>query len=162
MTSHQPTADANETSLEESVEAGREVRDVSVRGILYLAVAVVVLAAAIHLLLWWLFGVYERQAASQDPKQSPLFDPQQQPPEPRLQNTPTRDYAEFRRQQEQQLNSYGWVDRQKEVVHIPVSRAMELLLDRGLPEPTGQANPEQEQPEKQQQEAQKQQQEQTE
>jgi hypothetical protein len=157
MTSHQPTAEANDTPLVESVEAGREVRDVNVRGILYLAVAVVVMAAAIHLLLWWLFGVYERQAASQDPKQSPLFDPEQQPPEPRLQNTPTRDYARFRQQQEEQLNSYGWVDRQKEVVHIPVSRAMELLLDRGLPEPTGQAKEEQEQPEKQQQEPEKQQ-----
>jgi hypothetical protein len=28
------------------------------------------------------------------------------------------------------VNSYGWVDRQKRVVHIPVKRAMELELQR--------------------------------
>jgi hypothetical protein len=30
----------------------------------------------------------------------------------------------------QRLNSYGWVDEQNRVVHIPIRRAMELYLER--------------------------------
>jgi hypothetical protein len=31
------------------------------------------------------------------------------------------------------LNSYGWVDEEAGVVRIPIDRAMELTLERGLP-----------------------------
>ncbi len=31
------------------------------------------------------------------------------------------------------LNTYGWVDRANGKVHIPIERAMDLLLQRGLP-----------------------------
>lgn len=36
-------------------------------------------------------------------------------------------------QQEEQLNSYGWVDQKAGVAHIPIERAMELIAQRGLP-----------------------------
>jgi hypothetical protein len=36
-------------------------------------------------------------------------------------------------EQNQNLNSYGWVDRSNGIVRIPISRAMDLLLQRGLP-----------------------------
>ncbi|MGA2357187.1 MAG: hypothetical protein ABSG02_22050 [Terriglobales bacterium] len=35
--------------------------------------------------------------------------------------------------QEEQLNSYGWVDQKAGVAHIPIERAMELIAQRGLP-----------------------------
>jgi hypothetical protein len=35
--------------------------------------------------------------------------------------------------QNQILNTYGWVDRSHEIVHIPIDRAMNLILQRGLP-----------------------------
>jgi hypothetical protein len=31
------------------------------------------------------------------------------------------------------LTTYGWVDKSKGIVHIPIDRAMDLLLQRGLP-----------------------------
>ena len=31
------------------------------------------------------------------------------------------------------LNGYGWVDKANGVVHIPIERAMQLTLERGLP-----------------------------
>ena len=48
---------------------------------------------------------------------------------------PTRrtEINDFRMQEEQTLNSYGWVDQQAGVVRIPIDRAMELLAQRGLP-----------------------------
>ncbi len=40
---------------------------------------------------------------------------------------------DFRMQEEKTLNSYGWVDQQAGVMHIPIDRAMQLLAQRGLP-----------------------------
>jgi len=36
-------------------------------------------------------------------------------------------------QQEAKLNSYGWVDRNHGIVHIPIQRAIDLILAEGLP-----------------------------
>lgn len=41
-----------------------------------------------------------------------------------------RDYV---MNQEKQLNSYGWVDENAGVAHIPIDRAMDLLVERKLP-----------------------------
>lgn len=38
--------------------------------------------------------------------------------------------------QNQKLNSYGWEDRSNGIVHIPINRAMDLILQRGLPSRT--------------------------
>jgi len=35
--------------------------------------------------------------------------------------------------QNQKLNSYGWEDKSNGIVHIPIDRAMALILQRGLP-----------------------------
>jgi hypothetical protein len=54
-------------------------------------------------------------------------------PQPRLETNETIDIAKFRLQEEQTLNSYGWVDQEAGVVRIPIDRAMELVAQRGLP-----------------------------
>jgi hypothetical protein len=53
--------------------------------------------------------------------------------EPDLNPEQPAELAKLRAQSEKTLASYGWVDRQKKVARIPVARAMELLLERGLP-----------------------------
>jgi len=35
--------------------------------------------------------------------------------------------------QNQKLNSYGWEDQSNGIVHIPIERAMDLVVKRGLP-----------------------------
>jgi hypothetical protein len=54
-------------------------------------------------------------------------------PQPRLEGDEWREINEFREQEEQTLNSYGWVDQQAGVVRIPIDRAMQLMAQRGLP-----------------------------
>src|SRR5579862_5254070 len=54
-------------------------------------------------------------------------------PQPRLEKDETTEINAFRLQEEQTLNSYGWVDEQAGVVRIPIDRAMALLAQRGLP-----------------------------
>ncbi len=55
------------------------------------------------------------------------------PPEPRLQTNPREDLRDLRAQEDAILNSYGWVDRAAGSVHIPIDRAMEIVLERGIP-----------------------------
>jgi hypothetical protein len=54
-------------------------------------------------------------------------------PDPRLEENERQEINQFRLQEEDTLNSYGWVDQPKGVVHIPIERAMELVAQRGLP-----------------------------
>lgn len=53
-------------------------------------------------------------------------------PEPRLETDERSEINDFRLREEEQLNSYGWVDQPAGVVHIPIERAMQLLVARGL------------------------------
>ena len=62
------------------------------------------------------------------------------PPAPRLQGIPgdtvppPEQRREFQAAATAELNSYGWVDGQQGVVHIPIEDAMEQLLKNGLPQ----------------------------
>ena len=40
----------------------------------------------------------------------------------------------WRREKSEHLNGYGWVDRSKGVVHIPIERAMDQAANGALPE----------------------------
>jgi hypothetical protein len=55
------------------------------------------------------------------------------PPEPRLEEVPGQNMQELLQKQNDLLNSYGWVDRNAGKVHIPIDRAIDLLLQKGLP-----------------------------
>jgi hypothetical protein len=54
-------------------------------------------------------------------------------PAPRLQPNPAIDLAQYQAAQKAKLNSYGWIDKQTGIIHIPIERAMELISRRGLP-----------------------------
>ena len=55
------------------------------------------------------------------------------PPEPRLEADPLSNLAEMRAAEKRALGSYGWIDEEAGVIRIPIERAMELTLERGLP-----------------------------
>ena len=118
---------------EEADRRGYETRDVKLTAVLGLGLAIALFAGLSQLGLWYLFQRFQARAASQDPQLSPLTNVEQLPPPPRLQSAPSLDYAEFLDKQNQQLNSYGWVDRKQGIVRIPISRSIELAVERGLP-----------------------------
>ena len=65
------------------------------------------------------------------------------PPEPRLQQFPRNEYYQFHLTEQQKLESYGWVNKDAGIVHIPIEDAMRLALQRGLLESSQeQAQPE--------------------
>jgi hypothetical protein len=50
-------------------------------------------------------------------------------------SAPPAELSAVRRAEQELLESYRWIDRQRGIVAIPVERAMELLLEeRGAPE----------------------------
>jgi len=64
------------------------------------------------------------------------------PPGPRLQTDSEGDLQKFRADEEQRLNTYYWIDKQKGIVHIPIDQAMKRLAATGAPGfPKGQGQP---------------------
>jgi hypothetical protein len=67
------------------------------------------------------------------------------PPEPRLQQYPREEVYTFRLNEEEKLHSYGYVNKDAGIVHIPIDEAMRLTVERGLPsrteDPTHPATP---------------------
>ena len=60
---------------------------------------------------------------------------------PMLEDNERGQFSDYLMNQEKHLNSYGWVDEQSGVAYIPIERAMELTVERGLPVlPKGGAN----------------------
>jgi hypothetical protein len=56
------------------------------------------------------------------------------PPSPRLQLDAPADLAALDTRETSQLASYGWVDREKGIAHIPLAQAMQDIAARGIPD----------------------------
>ena len=110
-------------------QPGYEKRDVHVRAIVSV-VAGVLLACAITMAMTGLFlEMIGRDHREASPPAAPSgFLP------PRLQSDPAIDLAKLRTASMRELTTYGWIDRERGIVRIPIERAMTMLLERGLPE----------------------------
>jgi hypothetical protein len=121
-----------------------EESDENTTGIIKFGVALAIGIAVICLLMWILFKIFKTVTAEEEAQPPPLFRGERLPPEPRLQgmpghqNFPSEDIREFRAKVDAQLNSYGWVDRQAGIVHIPIEEAKRLIVERGLTAPATQ------------------------
>jgi hypothetical protein len=60
----------------------------------------------------------------------------QVPPGPRLETNTGAALSELRLREDKELATYGWIEGRPGVVRLPIDRAIELLAERGLPEPT--------------------------
>src|SRR5262245_40404521 len=123
-------------TLKESIEAGYEKRSVNIKIILELGAATIVIAVLIYLLMWAVFIYYDKRETSSGKlfESAPVVSLRQKlPPEPRLQTDPQLDLIQLRELEDKELNSYGWIDRDSGTVRIPVDRAIDRLVERGLP-----------------------------
>ncbi|MGO4707350.1 hypothetical protein AB4072_16420 [Microvirga sp. 2MCAF38] len=62
---------------------------------------------------------------------TPVFTPPRLFPEPRLQADPRPDLEHLQAAQRRQLMEYAWVDRNRSLIRIPITRAMDLIAARG-------------------------------
>jgi hypothetical protein len=110
-----------------------ESRDLSIRAIVTFALALTAFVSLAVFLLIGLFGRLREKAERADALPPPLRESRVWPPAPRLQVSSGLDLEELRRREEEQLRTYGWIDRDRRVVRIPIDRAMKLIAERGLP-----------------------------
>ncbi len=129
-------AHASDTGEREYVPTGRghESRDVRIRPIAAAFIGLLVAAGVIHVLV---YGVLALLSARQMEKSAPASPLEAQygreaPPEPRLQIAPRDDLARLHEREDAMLHAYGWVDRERGVVRIPIDRAKELVAARGV------------------------------
>jgi hypothetical protein len=132
----------------EAAGGGYETRDAHVRAIVWFAVGLVVVAGAVHGLMWVMFERFAERERQADPPPRTLTAPAPEPPpEPRLQVltrpegtfgfglAPAESLARLRATEDETLSTYGWIDRPAGIVRIPIERAMTLVVERGLPPP---------------------------
>ena len=122
-----------------------ERKDIDIRPLLSIAGGLVVVVVIVCLVSWWVFDLL--QARDRATKVSPfplaaeerkqLEGRRQLPAEPHLEQIdrmeaaaghqlPTRLYnTELER-----LKSYGWVDEEKKIVHIPIEQAMNMIVEQ--------------------------------
>lgn len=137
----------NEHSAEhiDNPDVAHESSDVNVRGIFGFGIGLAVGTGLVAVLLFGAFSVMVDRFNPPAPATSspltrtrPMVPESRQHtetafPEPRLQPNAAEDLVKYREAEYRRLNTYGWVDQKTGTVHIPIDRAKELMLQRGLP-----------------------------
>ena len=104
----------------------REVSDVTGSFIIFALVLMIALVGGAGLLCWWIFP--RSPHGRLIPYPVPAYPP------PQLQASPHEDMVRFYRQELARLNSFGWIDRSKGILHIPVDQAMREVVRNGIPD----------------------------
>ena len=120
-----------------------EDRDLGARGIIVFLIVLCVSGLVLCLMVWGYFDYHARHLRAIPPVTGPqvmadtpnaqINPPEQHFPRPALQTDDVRDMNSLRRVNNEQLNSYGYVDQKAGVAHIPIDKAMEQLAAQGLP-----------------------------
>ncbi len=112
-----------------------ESADANAKWLGFIGLGIIIAAIILPFLLWGLYGYFEQTAAKGSPIPEAVskkrFDTAQSPP---LEPHPVENYERFRQVENEKLNDYGWVDKQNGVVHIPIEQAMQMLVNKGLPQ----------------------------
>jgi len=139
MTNHGPTGHGTEFERE----------DLSTRGVFVFMIGLAVVGLVIYFIIIGMYSFLDKYEHSQMTTASPLvgtsgaasrvvtkdyMDKQfKENGAPMLEDNERGQFSDFLMNQEQHLNSYGWVDEKSGVAHIPIERAMTLIVERKLP-----------------------------
>jgi hypothetical protein len=125
-------------------EVSFEPEDIEARPIIIGLIGLGLACIAFYFVVLWMYGFLNRYQATHQAPTSPLATVEKDTrhvtkaevesfPEPRLEKDERDQLDGVRINEEQRLNSYGWVDQSAGTVHIPIERAMELLVEQGVP-----------------------------
>jgi hypothetical protein len=128
-----------------ATEPRHEADTINLRGILYFAVALAVLALVVHVVLWFMasgFAKSERESfpeltAVRKGRPTDFEERLKQIPEPRLQEKNEPDLIELRAKEAKVLTTYGYSDPKAKTIRIPIDEAMKILADPKLAERAG-------------------------
>ena len=130
-------------------EAGFEREDLSTRGVFAFMIGLAIVGVVIYFIIVGMYSFLDNYERSQMATASPLVTSKgamsrvvtqadmdktfKDNGAPMLEVIEGVDLRKDLIKQEDQLNSYGWVDKDAGVAHIPIEHAMELIVQRGLP-----------------------------
>ena len=123
----------------EALAAGHEISEIQPRPILAFLILIAVFSAFCFGIIVIYFRFLAADAAKHSPRPSPLITQgsARMPPEPRLQTNAWGDWDTYKADQDLQLGRYAWVNKDSLTVRMPIERAMEVVLQRGLPHREG-------------------------
>ena len=137
---HHPSAghgSPDDEYLETPPGSTYEHTDAETQPLVRFLVGCVVSAVVIH---FGLAGAYQLMvnvgiAKEASERQYPMSEGQAHPlpPAPRLQQFPENERFEFQSEERRLLTSYAWSNKDAGIVRIPVSEAMRLTIEKGLP-----------------------------
>lgn len=106
-------------------------------GIVKIGIWLAVVTAAGFVVAWLAYHALASEATAADPAPSPIAAAREQPlpPGPQLQPRPEEDLARYRTQVDARLSTWGWVDRDKNVAHVPIERAIDMLAEQAAETP---------------------------
>jgi hypothetical protein len=116
-------------------ENRHEHRDVNVFALGKFAIGLIIVAIfSVGLVAGVFQYLLHREGGIPDSRlEAPAQDARQLPPEPRLEEVPALDLKEMRDAEQKVLTSYSWLDESAGIVRLPIDRAMDLVVERGLP-----------------------------
>jgi len=130
-------------------QGGYERRDISLAGVIYFLVGLAACVLLVYFLMDGLYAFLDNRVKSEEPPVSPLAtnvpsDTRHLPtdyrdylkqnfPTPQLETDERTELDSVRTEEADTLSTYGWVDQKAGIVHIPIDRAMDLIVQRGLP-----------------------------
>lgn len=124
-------------------EIGFEREDLGSKPIFGFLVSLAIVGILVYYAIWGIFYFLDTFDKKNQQTRTPLVQVEsntreiqseqiQRFPEPRLEENERTELDGFRYQEEERLNSYGWVDEKAGIAHIPIERAMQLIAQRGL------------------------------
>jgi hypothetical protein len=124
---------------EKRPELGHEKNDVSTGPVVKFAVGLAVATVLVQLGMWGLFRLLASQSKSIDRPIPAMVEKsfKRLPPAPHLEDRPLAPRAILNAQEDARLSSYGWVDKNTGIVHVPIDRAIDLIAQRGIAETKG-------------------------
>ena len=120
-----------------SASQAYETRDANARGVFIFLVILGIVLVVVSLLCWGMFRYFTVHDVTGSVTDSPFADVRQLPLGPQLQVNPREDWLKYREEQEKSLETYEWVNRPAGIVRVPIEKAMELLVKKGVPVQVG-------------------------
>lgn len=125
-------------------DIGFEREDLGAKPVIGFIVSLVISGVLIYYVIWGIFHFLDAYDRKHQQVRTPLIQVEsntrdvqtqliQRFPEPRLEDNERTELNGFRYGEEQELNSYGWVDKNAGIAHIPIEQAMQIVAQQGLP-----------------------------
>src|SRR5690349_18934945 len=109
--------------------AGHEHGEVNVN---FIVVSLIVLLVGTFLVCLLVIGIFQYFHSTYLPAQATPLQ-QQLPPQPRVEERPYLQLQNLRALEDHVLSTYAWVDQSQGTVRVPVDRAIDTVLQKGLP-----------------------------